>query len=93
MFTILSTMGLLLLGQVTKKYIIPKYGDHGLYIFLFVVALVISGVYALMTAYEGFNVIVLEAGKFLVGTIGVYEIILNKSKNDPVPADLTDALY
>ncbi len=69
---------MLFLGQITKKYIIPKYGNHGLYVFLFVVALIINGVHEAMTYFPGFGILIMQAGAFLVSTIGVYEVIFNK---------------
>lgn len=78
MFTSLTIVGMLILGQITKTYIIPKYGDHGLYAFLFAVALVINGIHEAMTYFPGFGVLVAQAGAFLVSTIGIYEVIFNK---------------
>lgn len=89
MFTTLTIIGLLILGQITKKYIIPKYGNHGLYVFLFVIALIINGVRAAMTYWPGFATIVLAAGTFLVSTVGIYEVIFNKMGLNITDADLS----
>lgn len=76
--TTLSIVGLLILGQICKRSIVPRYGDTGLHIFLFVVALAIVVVQVLMTTYPGFGQMILIAGKYLAGAIALYEVILKK---------------
>lgn len=89
MFSMLTIIGMLILGKIVKKWIIPKFGDHGLYAFLFIVALVINGIHMAMTYYPGFGALMLQAGEFLVSTIGIYEVIFNKMNLPPLtPADL-----
>ena len=88
MFPLLSTVGILLLGQLTKKYIIPKFGKYGFYAFLFIVAIVANAVYAAMTVWPSFGALLVEAGKFLTSSIGLYEIFLNDVMNTPVPPEL-----
>lgn len=85
MFTTLSVIGLVAVGQITKKYILPKFGNFGLHVFLFVLALCIAGVQAAMTIYPGFNTIALEAGRFLIGAIAVYEILWKKFSDLEIP--------
>lgn len=87
MFATLTIVGMLIVGQIAKQYIIPKYGDHGLYVFLFAVALVVNGVHEAMTYFPGFGALVLQAGTFLVSTIGIYEVIFNKM-NLPTTEDV-----
>lgn len=89
MFTPLTIIGLLILGQISKKYILPKYGNHGLYAFLFLIALIINGTHEAMTHFPGFGSLIMQAGTFLVSTIGIYEVIFNKMKLPEIlPADL-----
>lgn len=79
--TSLLALGIFLLTQVTKKFILPKWGDTGLHVFVFLVALVAFGIKGLMTVYPGFGVLVLQAGEYLVGSIAVYELIIKQLGN------------
>ena len=78
MFTTLSALGLVILGQICKKYITPKYGATGLHVFLFALACVIVVVHSAMTIYPSFGAIVLKAGEYTVSAIALYEVILKK---------------
>ncbi len=76
--TSLISIGIFLLTQVVKKYITPKYGDTGLHIFIFVVALVAFSIQALMTVYPGFGALMLKAGEYLAGSIALYQVLIKQ---------------
>lgn len=71
----LIAVGLFILVQICKKYITPKFGANGLHVFIFLVALIVYGIYYVTTVYPGFKELVFQAGKFLVGSMAVYEIL------------------
>lgn len=80
--TILASIGIFILTQFTKKYITPKYGDTGLHIFIFIVALAVFGVQSAMTYYPGFAALVIKAGEYLIGSVALYQVIIKQLKNN-----------
>lgn len=89
MIATLIVLGMLVLTQIVKQFIAPKWGDTGVHIFIGVVALIIVVVQALVTYYPGFGALLLEAGKYLLATVGTYEVILKKFTN-PTPSPIVD---
>ncbi len=77
-FAILGVLAISLITQICKQFILPKYGENGVHAFVFVLALIATGVQVAMTQYPGFAQLLLEAGQFLVATIGAYEVIFKK---------------
>lgn len=77
-FAVLSIVAISIVTQIVKNLIIPKYGATGVHIFVGILALAITGVEVAMTHYPGFSSFVLEAGAFLVSTIGTYEVVFKK---------------
>ena len=75
MFTTLSVFGVFLATQFLKKYITPKFGDTGVHVFAFIVAVVILSVKGLMTTYPPIMTLVTQAGQFLVGSLALYQIV------------------
>lgn len=78
MFETLIFFGVVVLTQITKKYIVPKWGATGLHIFTFALALVGVGIYQYATANPEFMEVLLYALNYLALAVAVYEIILKK---------------
>jgi hypothetical protein len=78
MFETLIFFGVLLLTQVTKKYIFPTFGSTGVHVLTFVIALIGVGMYQYATANPGFMAVLMESLQYLAGAVAVYEIILKK---------------
>lgn len=78
MFETLSIVGLVVLGQITKKFILPRWGNTGLQVFLFVVAMGVVGVKSAMTVYPGLKEVLIQAGTYLAGAIALYEVLVSK---------------
>lgn len=90
MFTVLSVIGILIVTQLVKSKIMPKYGATGVHVFIFAIAIIVCAVQLLMTRNASFAAVVIEAGKFLVATVGVYEVIFSKLGNSiGVPSALS----
>lgn len=79
--TALISAALFILVQIVKKYITPKFGDTGLHIFIFTLALIAFGIQSAMTVYPGFKELAIKALEFLVGSMAVYEILWKQVKN------------
>lgn len=77
-FSILGILAISLITQIAKQFILPKYGENGVHAFVFVLALAATGIQVAMTQFPGFGNLMLEAGGFLVATIGAYEVIFKK---------------
>lgn len=71
----LIAIGLFIVVQIVKRKISPKWGPTGVHVFIFLIALIVYGVYFSMTIYPGFKQLVMTAGEFLVGSMAVYEIL------------------
>lgn len=78
MFESLIFIGVVILTQFVKKYVSPRFGDTGVHVVTFVVALVGLGIYQYATANPAFMELLMEALSFLAGAVAVYEIILKK---------------
>jgi len=76
--SILGIIGIMIVTQISKSYILPKFGATGVHIFVFALAVILAGIQAAITAYPGFGVFIAEAGAFLVASVGTYEVILKK---------------
>ena len=76
--TSLVALGLVLLTQVVKKVVEPKWGATGTQVFVFAVALAVVVVKSLMTSFPGFGAMVITAGQYLVGAIAIYEVVVKK---------------
>lgn len=76
--TSIVLLSIVVLGQICKKYIIPHFGDTGLHVFLFIIAVIIVGAQAYMTVNPSFSHILLKAGEYLAGSIALYEVIVRK---------------
>lgn len=76
--TSLIVLGLVVVAQIAKKWVIPKFGPTGLHIFVFTIALGVVVVQALMSYYPGLGEVLAMAGKYLAMAIAVYEVILKR---------------
>lgn len=77
-FAILGVLAISIITQLIKKFIIPKYGETGVHVFVFVLALIVTSVQVASTQFPGLGQFLIEAGTFLVTTIGTYEVIFKK---------------
>lgn len=78
MTTSLIAAGIFILTLIVKKYITPKFGATGVHVFVFLVAAIAFGVQAAMTYWPGFGALMISAGKYLVGSIAVYQILIKQ---------------
>lgn len=78
MIEILTVAGLVVLTQLVKKFIYPKFGAFGVQVFVFLLAFAIISVKGLMTIYPSFGEMVLTAGKYLVESLALYEIVYKR---------------
>lgn len=78
MFETLIFFGVVVLTQIIKKYVAPKFGDTGVHILTFVLALVGVGIYQYATANPDFMAVLMQALNYLALAVAVYEIILKK---------------
>lgn len=76
MFTTLSVLGVFLATQISKKWIVPKFGDTGVHVFAFIIAFAIVSVKGLATTYPPLQDILLTAGQYLVSSLALYKIII-----------------
>jgi heme A synthase len=64
--------------SILKKFIVPKFGEIGVHITIFLIALIGTGVYTYGSANPSFMEVIQSALAFLIATVGVYEILLKK---------------
>ena len=88
MFETLIFFGVLILTQVTKKYVFPAFGATGVHVLTFVIALIGVGVYQYATANPAFMDILVQALNYLAGAVAVYEVILKKIGAQSVSAQI-----
>lgn len=77
MFTVLSVLGLNLLGEIAKRLNMVK-GGAAVHVFLIIVSLIITGIWQLAQANPSFLVLLEKAGTILVAAIGTYELVWRK---------------
>lgn len=78
MYESLIFIGAILLTQVVKKFIKPRFGSTGVHVFTFIIALIGNGVYLYSQTDPEFALIIQRALEYLAGTVAVYEVILKK---------------
>lgn len=78
MLTGIVIFGTLLLTQVVKKYIQPKFGATGVHVFIFGVAAIYTLICAIAAQEPSFMEFLQKALSFLAATIASYEILLKK---------------
>lgn len=80
----LIAVGLFILGQVAKKWVVPKFGATGLHVLVFIAALAVVVVKGLMDSFPEFGALVLLAGKYFASAMVLYEVVwkrLNEKLN------------
>lgn len=87
MYELLIVAGTVLLTQITKKYIYPRYGSTGVHVFAFLIALFGVAIYQYSLYNEVFANAMNYALKFLLISVAVYEIILKRIGFKPVSLD------
>ena len=92
MYESIILIGVIILTQIVKKYIYPKYGDTGIHVFTFVIACLGVGIYQAAQTYVEFKEILIQALNFLVIAVAVYEIILKKIGFKSAPDKLDESL-
>lgn len=78
MTEILGLIGIIILTQVSKKYIYPQFGDLGIHVFTFLVASVIVGIHQYAQYDIRFAELLTSAGTYLMAAITIYEVILKR---------------
>jgi len=78
MFETLIFVGVVLLTQVVKGYVYPKWGNTGVHVLTFAISLVGLGIYQYAVANPSFMELLVDALQFLAGAIALYEVILKK---------------
>ncbi len=78
MWTTLSILGLNALTGLCKKWIKPKWGEVGVHAFIFVIALIGTGIYQLYTKSFEVKMLIEQSAVYLMAAVALYEIILKK---------------
>ena len=78
MYQAIIVLGVVLLTQIIKKYIYPKWGATGVHLFAFILSLIGVVIYQFMQYNEVLNTFILKALEILTISVGVYEILLSK---------------
>ena len=81
-------LGVILLTQIVKKYIYPKFGSFGVNVFAFLLALIGAVIYLYVYSIPTWQVIIERALQTLVYAVAVYEIILKKIGFSTAPAQI-----
>jgi len=74
----LILIAVILLTQIVKGKIYPKFGATGVHIFTFVISLIGYGIYLQAITNPDFMTLVSGAIQFLIGAVAVYEVILKR---------------
>lgn len=78
-----TLIGLAIMGitQLSKSYIMPKYGANGVHIFVALLAIIATVVQYVATQNPNFLALLTQAGTLLVAVVGTYEVIFSKIGN------------
>jgi len=77
-FEVIALIALTLFAQFVKGYLYPKFGKYAVHAVMFIVAMLITGVWQAMNANEDIMQLVLQAGTLLVQAVGIYEVVLKR---------------
>lgn len=80
-----------LVAQLSKKFILPKWGTNGVHIFVFGLALIYQIVSAIMVVHPTVGVFIEHSVAMLVATVGTYEVFWKKLGDQtpaPVPPEI-----
>ncbi len=78
MYETLILIGIVVLTQITKKYIFPRFGAFGIHAFTFLIAAAGVGIYQYAQHSVEFKEVLFAALNYLVVAVSVYEIILKR---------------
>lgn len=78
---VLIALGIMLVAQVTKKWITPKWGPTGVHVVVFLLALIVTAVQFWANNDAQVMAILKQAGVLLVATVGTYHVIFEKLGN------------
>ncbi len=65
-------------AQICKKWISPKYGDNGVHVFIFILALMATLLQTWANNDPHIMSMLKEAGLLLVSTVGTYHVFFKK---------------
>ncbi|HLC78041.1 MAG TPA: hypothetical protein VJH92_02865 [Candidatus Nanoarchaeia archaeon] len=77
MFTLISTFGISILTQLSKR-LVEKYGKTAVHALIFIIALVVVAINSLVQGNPEYLAILKQAGIILAGAITLYELLLKK---------------
>lgn len=75
---ILIGLGLMVAAQICKKWITPKYGATGVHVFIFILALAVTGLQYLATHNPSIMKMLEQAGLLLIASVGTYHVLFEK---------------
>lgn len=85
--SVMITAGIVLLTQICKKYVFPKWSDTGVHVFIFVVAFLVVAVRAYASYNPTFGHLIVVAGEYLAASIASYEVLLKQIWPSATPVD------
>ncbi len=74
----LIVFGTAVLTNLLKKYVYPKYRSNGVHVVTFILAAIGVGIYLYAGTNPSFGEFIKESLKYMMITIGIYEVILRK---------------
>ena len=74
----LGLIGIMILTQVSKKYIYPRFGYFGIHVFTFIMALVVVGVHQYAQYDVRFGEWLASALTYLMAAVTTYEVFLKR---------------
>lgn len=78
MFETVIVFAIVIFTQLTKGFIYPKFGNTGVHVAAFIVAMIGVGIYQIALSNPSIMEWVLSALTYLALAISIYEIILSK---------------
>lgn len=78
MYEIIIGAGVIILTQLIKNKVYPKYGSTGVHVLTFILAVIGVGIYQYSLYDPSFAEILQQALAFLATSITVYEVILKR---------------
>lgn len=81
MIETLIGLAIMAITQLSKSYIMPKYGATGVHVFIAFLAVVATVVQYIATNNPNFLSLLTQAGTLLVAVVGTYEVIFSKIGN------------
>lgn len=79
---ILIGLGIMFIVQITKKWIVPKWGANGVHLFVAVLAGMVVGIKMYASGHPDFMKLLEQIGMYLVAVVGTYHVIFEKIGNN-----------